>query len=431
MLHSWILVPVAPAAAFLAAAGILLIPRSWLLVLIALLRSVADVGASSEIGTLLPNTAINGALAIVAILASLLPGVTRLGPRLIGIATLAILALSFWTMVAFFYFGVTVAFAGEWLRAVSLVAILILAYRVGADSEADLPKMLNWIVGLPALILIGAYISGFAPTLNPTGRAVGTFGHANQAAAYFAVGVIACIWGYWSSRRKASLIVAMAALVSLLLTQSLGALAAVAAGAVVLFSLNAQLSASRRAFLIFVGLGMVLTLFFAVGASSRLGELQDVDYGDAESDNSLDWRFANWRMLIPYWWGNAPLFGLGFGSTRYEVRPMGEAPHSVPVQLLVETGALGVIVAGVLSIALTRAIRRRRQMYPEVAAALAGVSATVATHALASNWLTYAAALYLTLLFVGVMLGRSSGSGPRAVNTRPGFHRGNNPVEAR
>lgn len=426
MPDTWALIPAALLLATAGSAFVLLVPRPVLLVLLILVRSITDVGASNGL-TLFPNTAINGAIAVTAILASLLPANARPAPRLASAAALTVAGLIFWTMIAISYFGFSFSYAGECLRVISVVSVLAMAYRIASDVNVDLPRCLNWVVGLPAVVLILGYLADFAPMLNPAGRATGTFGHANQAAAYFAVGAVACIWGFWRSSRRISLVVAIAALIALLLTQSLGGLAAIAGGAIVIFALNAKLPMGRRVLLIAGGLALVLILFLVVGASERLTELENVDYSDAESDNSLDWRFANWQALIPIWLERAPLLGLGFGSTRFDIRPFGQAPHSVPVQVLIETGAVGALIVVIAVAALARAIRRRSGTYPDTAAGLAGVCAVIAIHGLASNWLSYAAALYLAVFVVGIMLGasrtRESADGARGTPQRQQLRR--------
>ncbi|WP_197375547.1 O-antigen ligase family protein [Mycolicibacterium baixiangningiae] len=385
-----------------------LIPRPTLLVGLILLRVGANLGTSSAGGELLPSSAIAGLVAVVAIIAAIVPARGVLSARLTTGSLLVVAAVGMWSLVTVYHFGPKFDYANEFVRVASLVAMMVLAYRIGQEPGADLPKCINWLVGLPAILTIAGYAVAWEPALNTTGRATGTFSHANQAAAYFAVGVVLCIWAYGQSRKRQSLVVALCGLVALLVTQSLGALAAVAVGASVLYALNSIITPFRRFLLIFGGLCVALALFLTIGASGRLAEFEGADYGDRESDNSLDWRFANWQALVAIWWARSPVFGLGFGSTSDEVQPFGTAAHSIAVQQLVETGIAGVIVAAVLVTMLLSAIHSRSRDFPATAAALAAVCAVVVTHGLAGNWLGYTAGQYLALFGVGAMLGRTA-----------------------
>lgn len=388
---------------------ITILPRTILFTLLILLRSVSDVGSSSAGGELLPSTAINSFVTISVIIAALAPSATQVSARARNVAIVVLSAVGFWMLITIYNFGYRFEYAYEFVRMTSLVAVFVLAYRIGVERGGlEVPRLLNWMVGIPSTILIVGYIADIAPTLNTTGRGVGTFSQANAAAAFFAVGVISCIWGYWMTKKKSSLAVATSALVALLFTQSLGALVGVGFGAVILFALNSRLSVSRRLILIFFGLAAGLLLFISIGASSRLESFQTINYNDdAEDSNSLDWRFTNWRLLLPIWWVRAPLQGLGWASTRYEVQPLGELPHSIVVQILVEVGLIGFLLVATLVAVLVKSIQRRFPQNPATGAALAAVSATVFIHGVAANWLNYSVAPYLALFALGAMLGLS------------------------
>lgn len=417
MANSLAVVPLALIFAIFGVACVALLPRSILLVLLIILRSVADIGSFSATGSLLPGSSISAVVALVVICALVIPAPSRLSPRVCGCAVLVMAILSSWTFITIYTFGIEYEFLGEYLRSASFVATLILAYRVGMDSGAKAMFWTNLAVGIPAVILIVGYMVGWSATLIEGGRATGTFSHPNSAGAFFAVGVIACIWGYSKSRRRLSLVVALTGLIALLLTQSLGAIFALGVGAVVLYALNARMALGRRIALILAGLGIVLSLFYLMGVSGRLTEFQGFDYGAAAGDNSLDWRFANWQLLMPVWWDGSPLIGFGWGSTRYEIQPLGTFPHNIFVQLLVELGIVGLSLGVLLVVAFLRAVRRRYRTDPETASALAAIVAIIAVHGLVANWLNYSAAQYLAVFAVGVMLGQSSSH--RAVGAPP------------
>lgn len=387
--------------------SVLLLPRILLLVLLIVVRSVADVGSYNPNGSLLPGSAISASVGLAAIFALLIPTGNRASRRATLGASLVATMVTFWTVITIVNFGYKFEYVGEIIRTTSLVAVLILAYRAGATDGRNAKRSFNWAVGLPALVVIVGYITNWAPSLIDTGRAAGTFSHPNAAAAFFTVGVIACLWSYRQLRSKISLCMALAGLVALLLTQSLGAIAALGIGGVVFFALNAKLSPWRRIGIILLGLSLFLTLFVLLGASGRLSEFQSLSYSGASDENSLDWRFANWQLLIPIWWKSAPLLGLGWASTRYEVQPMGTYPHSIVVQLLVEMGILGSTLVLVLTVVLGISIKRRYGRNPDTAAALAAIGVCIFVHGIESNWLNYSVAQYLALYVIGIMLGSS------------------------
>lgn len=426
MLDSLVVVPIAACLSILSVACVVLLPRSALVVVLILIRTVADIGGEfSATGPLLPGTAINALVALAAICAVFVPAGGSVSPNARAAIFIVVAAITLWALIAVLHFGLRGDFFGEFFRIASLVAVLILAYRIGTNDETNVPRCLNWVVGPPALILIVGYIIGWGPTiLEPAHRAAGTFSHPNSAAAFFAVGSIACIWGYGRSRTKSSLGVAIMAVIALLLTQSLGGVAAFGLGAVTFFVLNARLSLARRVLVLTTALGVGAALFVFVGPYGRLSEIEGFSYGDAADSNSADWRIVNWQSLIPIWWDEAPFLGFGLGSTRYEIQPLGTYPHSIFVQILVEMGLVGALVTMAIAARFVAVVRGRRQTDPAIAAALAAITITIAVHGIAANWLNYSPAQYLAVFIIGAMLGRTkseTSSGRKHRRLPPGY----------
>ena len=388
-----------------------MIRTSTLLVSLILVRTLSELGGGSTAGPLLPLKAISAAAASAIILLTILNYDRHFKPsrvRLPG-AGIAAGAVTFWILVGFYRFGFDLEFFGELVRTIALIAIFVLSYQLGVESGSRLPRWLNWVVGLPAALLILGFIMRWEPTLSGATRAAGSFVHPNSAAAFFAVGTIACMWGYMQSRNRFSLAVMFASFIALLLTRSLGGLAALASGAFVFLALNLRLAASRRLLLILLSAGLGFTLVRATGVLERLSEFQNFRYRGniLGGTDSLNWRLVNWRQLLDIWADESPLFGFGWGSTRFEVLPLGSLPHNIYIQLLVETGAIGILLACAIFVAFIRSIIRRFKHSPQTAAALAAIGSVVLTHGLAANWLSYVPAQYLMLFAVGVIPGHT------------------------
>jgi O-antigen ligase len=381
-----------------------------LLVVLIFIRSFAEVGHSSASGEAIPHsTEIAALLALIVGFMTIMPMAGRLSPLATRAVSIGVLIVILWTGVSFQNFGFDFAYLKEASRILAAIAVFVLAYRLGVEHGlAKLPGALKVLVGVPALALIVGYLLGWHPMLNTTGRATGTFYHANAAGAYMAVGAVACLWAYQESRKKSALYVTIAAVVALLLTQSLSSTAGAVFGILVFLLLNSRISTGRR-----VGLGIAAAtlgglLFLYIGPSSRLGELSDAQYNDADIDNSVDWRFANWKALISIWRDTAFLDGKGWASTFSEIQPLGRSPHSAYIQVLVETGLVGASLGILLLAAVANAVRRRFAANPAVGVALSAILITILVTASSSNWLNYSAPQYLSLLGIGVLMGATS-----------------------
>jgi O-antigen ligase len=405
--------------ALLAAVGglgvivVMVLPRPTLLSIVVIVSAFATLGASATSGALLPSAGLLAAGALVAILAAVLPGQVALSKRMLAALAICISVIGVWTFVAMSNFGIDFDLLGFSVQMLAYLACLVLAYRIGAEQGSIIGSRLDLIVGLPAFFLVVGYVSSWGPTVNATGRAVGAFSHANAAAAFLVVGVIACFSEYRRVGRKASLMVALLALMGLLLTQSLGGLGALAAGIVILFVFDSRIPFIQRVGLGATAIGTVAVLFFWVGVGdTRLSELEGFDPSAAISTgtaySSAEWRFMNWHALLTLWREEATFTGFGLGSTSYRIQPFGLPSHSVPVQILVELGLIGALISVALILVYIGAARDRYHTYPAIAAALAGLGVAVAVHSSESNWLGYVPAVYLTSFVAGTLFGGST-----------------------
>jgi O-antigen ligase len=401
--------------------GLLLgLQNSTLLISIVIIRSLVDVGGSSAGGDLLPNTAISALLALGLIAAAVKPSALRLSSRATQAIIIGTTSVMVWTAVMMFNFGFEIRYANEAVRAIAAAATFIIAYRIGRkDGLKHLPVWLNVVVGIPALILILGYALKLAPLLNRSGRATGTFTHANAAGAYFAIGVVACAWSFWAFNKKSSLYVALSAMTALLLTQSLGSVAGAVAGLILLLVFNSTIPATSRLVISVTALAVGALFVRYFGPTEKLAQLSTADYSDRAVENSLDWRFANWRALLSVWQDSSPLIGNGWSSTTYEIQPLGTIPHSVFVQLLVETGLAGLLIIFVLLGMYVSATRRRFASDRSVAIALSAIMATILVTSSVANWLSVSAAHYLAMLFIGALLGATTAAHREPAGTPP------------
>jgi O-antigen ligase len=117
------------------------------------------------------------------------------------------------------------------------------------------------------------------------------------------------------------------------------------------------------------------------------------------SQNSLQWRFNNWHLLIDIW-KQRPWFGWGLGSTDSFIQPLNNPPHSEYVRSLVETGIIGAILMTVLIVSMIRYFFARGRF---TAAARAIVVATLCD-ALAANTLSYTPMMFYFAAIVGASI---------------------------
>lgn len=393
--------------------------RGWVLAALVAARSLTDIGASNG-GSLLPSSTLSAALSGALVVLCLLPTAQRLSPRLVIAITFSILGLAAWTIIAWLHFGTTLGSAREALRLASYIAVLVVAYRAAQDRPERFTAFLATATLVPGVLLIGAYVVGWAPTLNAAGRAVGSFSHANSAAAFFGIAAIACLAEFVRTRRRLIGLATLVAVAALFLTQSLGNIIGVGFAVVVLLLFNSHMRLDRRVFLTGASVLVALLLFNVLGASSRLTELEGLDLERAiqsgASANSFEWRIINWRTLLAMWWEQTPVTGFGLGTSSSQVTPLGAPPHSLPVQIAVETGIAGLALVVCLAIALLAAIRRRSREHRLQMATLIALGGFALLSGSTSNLIGYTAAGYLCFFVFGFQLG--------ATRTAPGHRSG-------
>jgi O-antigen ligase len=372
-----------------------------------LLRALSDVGASST-GSLLPSSLISAALAGVAVVLAVIPYSARVGTRTQLWMIVLIFGIGFSVLIGAIHFGIDTSLISEALRLVSLIAVLIVAIKVGSSHPQLVPALVSAAVTVPALILIAGFAVRLPAMINGSGRAVGTFSHANSAAAYLSVGAIVMLGIWWFSRSHIAAVSGLCALIGLFLTQSLGGIIGFATAATVIVVISSGLSAARKVTYLIIAAALSLFLFTVSGVAERLDEFDTGGLTTAlysgVSDDSLGWRLVNWSKLLDVW-AEQPFFGFGVGTTSSFVQPLGAPPHSLPVQLLVEVGVVGVLVLTLLVFAVVRRLNQYRSK-GHWASIVLGLIVFSIVNGSESNLLGYTAAGYLMALAAGSLLGR-------------------------
>jgi len=190
-------------------------------------------------------------------------------------------------------------------------------------------------------------------------RIQGTFVHPNSFAAYLVVIAATALAVVFFSRGAARTVAVVVCAVSstlLLFTYARGAWAAWIVGALYL------LGRRNRKLVGALIVGAVALVLFVPSINSRVSDLggaPPVQIGDGTA-NSLEWRLEYWQDILPLWQEN-PMTGIGIDQVASRTAAAAE-PHNGFVQVLVETGVLGLVSLVGLVVALWRdlAAARRR-----------------------------------------------------------------------
>ena len=361
----------------------------WAIGLIFLIRTLSDTALLDEGRGFLVNVAISG-LAVLLLGRYLI--LQRIPMGRIAIAILVFVGV--FTLVGLGVYSVEASMLNDSLRIFSIVAIGSAAAAAVAKRGGRSITNVIILAAIPSAVLTFAGWVFQIPGLysDVTGRGFGTLTHPVAAAAFFSIVAVLALYAalhhgiYW---HLGSLGIVTLAVIA---TSSLGGLATIAFGLVVLLLLLDRGTRGRLGAFAFVALGGLVSLsFFGSTIFSRLDELGSTATADqsAGGENSLDWRFRNWQALLKVW-EQQPVVGWGYGSTSDLIRPLGELPHSGPVQLLVETGVLGLIFAfGIVVAAFVVIVRMWRAGERNPASLRLTVLGTILVNSLSSNTLGY------------------------------------------
>ncbi|WP_367648901.1 O-antigen ligase family protein [Gordonia rubripertincta] len=376
-----------------------------LIAVIVLGRAVSDVGHAAG-HALLPTGLASVALSIFAWLVLFLKCPSQLGQLRASSAALG-LASAATILVYFHYFGFSAEPVVYLLKLSSLVPIFLLARRVSSapQSSASAKALLSWTATVPCALLVVGLILLPGLTVGENGRPSGTFVHANAAGSYISIAVVILVWLCLTQTRR-FLFAACVALGALVLTGSLNAVITAVVGVIVLCCWLPATAVARLGGVILCGLGSWFVIVLTP-LGGRLEEALASDFSSAialgVSRNSLEWRVINWSLLLD-WWRESPVLGWGIGSTSSMIQPLGGPPHSLSIQLLVETGFLGIILTAVFVILCMAGFYRKMRLDPRspYLAVAAAVTVSLSVNGLASNLLSSGAALYLAALLYGI-----------------------------
>jgi len=246
---------------------------------------------------------------------------------------------------------------------------------------------------IPALVGLGQLLSGQAATrIKPNGygsnaleggsRVKGTFVHPNPFGTYLVLIFLVALALFVVTKRRQRLMWGIVTATSgalLLATYTRTAWAGALVGATYLGLRHS------KAILVGVGVIVIAVLLAVPSIGSRLSDLGGSSGPQLPGvpSNSLSWRIGYWEELLPLTL-RSPVTGVGIGTSQFEgaaiqARDPGQSggvtallPHSVFVQIAVETGLLGfgALIGVIACFALT--LRRR------VAAAAGGMERTLA-----------------------------------------------------
>ena len=289
--------------------------------------------------------------------------------------------------------------------------------------EAPEPRRLRMLLGA---IAIGSVVpigwglwQGFAGTGRVNAfrgwtRVQSTFDHPNTYGFYL-VTVLAAIYGLrreveGRARRLLDWL-AVAALVSLLLTLSRNSMAAL--------SLLILVVGWRERRVILASIGTAIGVILIAPQVLARG----LDFFTSAESNSLIGRLELWAIDLALW-RKTPLMGQGWGSTAESV---GNNVHSDYMRALVETGPMGLIFLIALVASLLRMAYRASVGRKDAPRALLGLALGYTVVSIASNTLSKGVFQFHFWLLVGVFyvwsqtipVGRRSAVKPKAVPGEP------------
>jgi len=178
------------------------------------------------------------------------------------------------------------------------------------------------------------------------------------------------------------------------------------AGTLALLIINTRLALGVR----LIALLGTTIIAYAITAFSRLGDrLAAVGASSfsarSSGEDSLGWRLLNWSMLLQEW-KSSPWLGYGLGSTSTLLMPLSQPPHSLPVQLLVETGIFGMAITVVVLLFVVQRLAVSAARGRWEASVLLGIVALMLVNGSESNLLGYTGTLYLIALISGLLVAR-------------------------
>ena len=315
--------------------------------------------------------------------------------------------VAYWFALGVIQHGTAPSLVRELVRSSSIVAVALIA--ANGDRRGLTPARLATMVVvaslLPALLVIAEAVGRWPEMVEGTVRPRGSMSHANAASILFGIAlpIAAWRWAYGGGGRYylgAMLVFAAASL----LTLSIGGLVQAVVTLLAFASLQQGNGRYRLGIGVIAAVIISMFLFDPLGIS-RVDEIESTSLAAAETgraNNSFEWRLLNWKALIEEWQGQ-PDVGLGLGATSDLVNPLGHLPHSDPVRVLVETGAVGfILAAGAYIVVVNRLLLLwRRGPHPSFTGAVLAVLIGVSVHALVTHVSFNTQAMYVLAALLG------------------------------
>ncbi|MDO4255050.1 MAG: O-antigen ligase family protein [Kocuria sp.] len=381
-----------------------LVPLWQIFTLLVLVRALGDWGLSTGQSPLPPGV-LGAVVAIGMVTCLLVPWYKPLSRRALTWALLAGLWCAFFGLTAYVGAGLGVTALGEALRWFSLPAAALAATRVPPEHGKRFEYGILWAIAIPVVYQLVATMVQIPGTFQAdTGRVMGTFSHPNPAGAFYALGALFC-W-YLVSRRRSALavLVGLLSVWAALTTQNLSALVALFLAGILMRVAATGVSVFRKVLELGAIVVAGIAMLFVPQINARIGEFQNMNLDatgiSADSANSLEWRLINWNRLLEIW-AEKPWLGHGLSSTGERIIPLGSPPHSGPIQLLVETGIVGLATATGALIVLAMLAWKRRAIAGRESSAVLGTIVVIFCVGSMDNILNYAAALYLSAFVIG------------------------------
>lgn len=302
--------------------------------------------------------------------------------------------------------------AQAWVKNVVIVAGLV--------AVVTTPRRVRWVlwtvvaaaalIAVPALVQVLAgthrFLGGltyFEPGTIAGSRVwlpAGPVGDANefarQALVLLAfVGFAALMaTGRWS--RRAAIATGLCLVALVFATRSRGGLVAMLAMGLVAIAMSARSRRQLRTWI--VGFVAVVALAFGVatafGVTKDFGDIGAYFGADVPSDSSAALHASTFRAGLRMW-ADHPVFGVGPGNFELHYLPIAadlgiestgrpRAPHNVAVELLAETGLVGLVVFAGMAVAVGWPMRlplRRPVLLAAVGFAVAGFTQGLGVHA--------------------------------------------------
>lgn len=378
------------------------IPIRPLIIGLVVLRSLADYGIATGTRPALLSS-LSLAISFISIYTLVVHIANRQGSsHWMRFGFPAVMIVLFWTAVGFGRYGIDGDLILESMRLLSALAIFVLAY---AYCNPNSPKTtILWMIAPAALVALASGLATIEGTVTRAGRLTATFSHPNAAGAFFGLSVVVLLSIWLKKRDRITFSIGLAAGICLLLTGSLGGIVGCIVGVLVVVWTRPTDSPGRRMLQSFAVASVLIAGYILSGLSARVAEFNWGAQSASKSDaDSFQWRFENWRRLIDEWQEN-PVVGYGLGASSHNVIPMGGPPHSLYFQVLVDMGAVGVLLLIIGTVAMWKRARKVAKVPGWEGAALLGILSFALVNGLVSNLIGYTATIYLMAAATGFIL---------------------------